>query len=135
MVVEAEVHENYHSEIESDSEIIIDDEASDEDFALNQEIEESRKTNLYSTPSIFFVLESNKSLKLTTDTLDCDNILMNQEIDSVLKTVRAWTSKSKLPTKDVESRQCKGLLGYANQFETVCRQRNTISLSQKQTFT
>ena len=48
MVVEAEVHENYYSEIESDSEIS-DDEASDEDLVLNQEIEESRKTNLYST--------------------------------------------------------------------------------------
>ena len=45
MLVEAEVHENYYSEIESDSEIS-DDEASDEDLALNQEIEESRKRNL-----------------------------------------------------------------------------------------
>ena len=116
MVVEAEVHENYYSKIESDSEIS-DDEVSDKDLALNQEIEESRETNLYSTPSIFFVHEPNKTLKLTTDTLDCDNILMNQEDDSVLKTVRAWISKGKLPTKDVESRQCKGLLGYANQFE------------------
>ena len=53
MLVKAEVHENYYSEIESDSEIS-DDEASDEDLALNQEIEESRKTNLNSTPSIFF---------------------------------------------------------------------------------
>ena len=52
MVVETEVHENYYSEIESDSEIS-DDEASDEDFALNQEIEDSQKTNLNSTPSIF----------------------------------------------------------------------------------
>ena len=116
MVVEAEVHENYYSEIESDSEIS-DDEASDEDLALNQEIEESRKTNLYSTPSIFFVHESNKTLKLTTHTLDCDNILVNQEKDSVFNTVRVWISTGKLPTKDVQSRQCKGLFGYANQFE------------------
>ena len=64
MLVEAEVHEYYYSEIESDSEIS-DDEASDEDLALNQEIEEFRKTNVYSTPSIFFVHESNKTLKLT----------------------------------------------------------------------
>ena len=82
MVVEAEVHENCYSENESDSESS-DNEASDEDLALNQENEESRKTNLYSTPSIFFIHESNKKLKLTTDTLDCDNILVNQENDSV----------------------------------------------------
>ena len=69
MVVEAEVSENYYLEIESDSESS-DNEASEEDIALNQEIEESRKTNLYSKPSIFFVHESNKTLKLTTDTLD-----------------------------------------------------------------
>ena len=47
MVVEAEVHENYYSEIESDSEIS-DNEASDEDLALNQkqEIEESQQISL-----------------------------------------------------------------------------------------
>ena len=116
MVVEAEFHENVYSENESDSEIS-DNEASDEDFALNQEIDDFQKPNLNSTPSIFFVHELNKTLKLTTETLDCDNLLLNQEIDSVLKTVRSWITKSKLPTKDVESRQCKGLLGYANQFE------------------
>ena len=42
MVVEAKVHENYYSETESDSEIS-DNEASDEDLALNQEIEDSKK--------------------------------------------------------------------------------------------
>ena len=42
---------------------------------------------------------------------------MNRENDSLFKTVRSWISKGKLPTNDVESRQCKGLLGYANQFE------------------
>ena len=124
MVVEGEVHENCYSEIESDSESS-DNEASDEDLTLNQEIEESRKTNLYSTPSIFFIHESNKTLKLTTDTLDCDNMLVNQENDSVLKTVRACISKGKVPTKDVESRQCKGLLGYANQFEKLFVDKET----------
>ena len=124
MLVEAEVRENFYSEIESDREII-DDEASDEDLALSQEIEESRKTNLYSTPSIPFVHESNKLLKLTTDTLDCDNILMNQEQNSVLKIVRAWISKGKYPTKDLESRQCKGLLGYPNQFEKLFADKET----------
>ena len=52
MVEEAEVHENYYPEKESDSEFS-DNEASDEDIALNQEIEESQKTNLNTTPSIF----------------------------------------------------------------------------------
>ena len=42
MVVEAESHENYYLEIESDSEII-DNEASDEDLALNQEIEDCQR--------------------------------------------------------------------------------------------
>ena len=49
--------------------------------------------------------------------MDCDNILVNQEDDSILKTVRSCISKAKLPTKDVEPRQCKGLLGYANHLE------------------
>ena len=52
MLVEAEVHEVSYSEIESDSEVS-EDEASDVDLALGQEIQESRKTNLYSTPSNF----------------------------------------------------------------------------------
>ena len=98
MVVEAEFHENYYSEIESDSEIS-DDEASDEDLALNREIVESRKTNLYITPSIFFVHEANKTLKLTTDTLDCDNILVNQENDSVLKISVNGYQKASCPQK------------------------------------
>ena len=124
MVVEVEVHENCYPKIESDSEIS-DDEASDEDLALNQEIEEFQKTNVYSTPSIFFAHELSKTLKLTTDPLDCDNILVNRENDSVLKIVRAWISKGKLPTKNVESRQCKGLLGYANQFEKLFVDKET----------
>ena len=103
MVVETIVHENYYSEIESNSEIS-DNEASDEKFALHQEIGDSQKTNHNGTPSVFFAHEPNKTLKLTTDTLDCDNILVNQENDSVLKTVRSWIPKSKMPTKDVESR-------------------------------
>ena len=89
MLVEAEVQENFYSEIGSDSELS-DDEESNEDLALKQEIEESRKTNLYSTPSIFFLPDSNKTLNLPTDTFGCDNISMNQENDSVLKIVRAW---------------------------------------------
>ena len=42
MVVEAEVHEHYYSQNESDSEIS-DNEASDEDPALSQETEDSQK--------------------------------------------------------------------------------------------
>ena len=53
VVMEAEVHENYYSENESDSEIG-DNEASDEDLALIQEIEDSQQINLNFTQSIFF---------------------------------------------------------------------------------
>ena len=95
----------FSREIEPDSEFS-ENEASDEDLALNQEIEHSPKKNRKSTPSVLFVHEPNKTLKLATDTLDYDNNLVNQENDSVLKTVRSWISKSKLPTKDVVSRQC-----------------------------
>ena len=125
MVVEAEVHENYYSEIQSDSESS-DNEAFDEDQDdQDQEIEESRKTNIYSAPTIVFIHEPNKTPTLTTDTLDCGKILMNQENGSVLKKVRSRTSKGKLPTKDVESRQCKDLLGYANHFEKLFVDKET----------
>ena len=56
---------------------------------------------------------------------------MNQENDSVLKTVRLWISKGKLPTKDVESRQCKGLLGYANQIEKLFVDKETQLVCRK----
>ena len=130
IVVEAEARENYYSEIESDSEIS-DDEATDEDFALNQEVEDSRKSNLYSTASIFFVHEPNKTLNLTTETLDCDNILVNKENDSVFKTGRSCILKGKMPAKDVESRQCKGLLRYANQFEKLFVDKETQLVCRK----
>ena len=98
LVVESEDREKYYSEIESDSEIS-DNEASDEDLALNKEIEDSQKAIFNSTPSIFFVHEPNKTLKLTTDTLDCDDILVNQENDSALKTVRSLISKRQIAHK------------------------------------
>ena len=113
--MESEVHEKFYPKNECYSEIS-DNEASDEDLALSQEIENPQKTNSESTSSLFFVHQPKKTLKLTTDTLDCDNMLVNQENDSVLKTVRSCISKHKFPTQDVESRQCEGLLGYANQF-------------------
>ena len=52
MAVEAEVPENNCSETESDSEIS-GNEATDEDLAFNQEIEDSQKANNIGTPSIF----------------------------------------------------------------------------------
>ena len=133
MVVETEVYENYYSKIECTREIS-DHEAPDEDLALNRKIQYSEITNLKSTPSIFLVHEANKALKLTNDTLDCDNVLVKQENDSDLKAVRYWILRSKLPTKDVELRQCNGPLGDLNQFEKtfvdketqlVCRRSET----------
>ena len=73
----------------------------------------------------FFVHEPNKTLKLSTDALDCDNILVIKENDSVLNSVRSWISNGKLPTKDLQTRQCKGLLGYANQFEKFFSDKET----------
>ena len=130
MFVEAKVHENSYSEIEFDSEFG-DNEASDEDLALNQEIEDSEKRIYKSVPSIFFLLAPNKTVKLTTETLDCDNNLLNQENDFVLKTVRSWISRCKLPTKDVESRQCKGLIGCANKYEKLFVQKETQFVCRK----
>ena len=92
---------------------------------MNQEIEDSQKKLQQYTNY------PNKTLKLTTDTLDCGNILVNQENDSVLKTVRSWISKGKLPTKDVESRQCKGLLGYAKQFQKLFVDKETQLVCRK----
>ena len=116
MVVEAEVHENYYSENEIDSEES-DNEVFNEDIVLDRENANFQRTSSIDFLSIFSVYESKRTLKMTTDTLDCDNILVNQGKDSTLKTLRSWISKSKIPTKDVESRQCKNQLGYASQFE------------------
>ena len=63
--------------------------------------------------------------------MDSDILPVNQENDSVLKTVRSWISKSKLPTKDVESRQCKGLHGYPNQFEKLFVDKETQIVCRK----
>ena len=52
MVVEAELHENYYSEIESDCESS-DNEVSDEDLALNQEIEDSKNKSQKYTIHLF----------------------------------------------------------------------------------
>ena len=65
----------------------------------------------------FFPCMKINTAKLTTDTMHCDDILVNQINDSVLKAVQSWIKKRTLPTNYVESRQCEGLLGYVNQFK------------------
>ena len=118
MVVEAEFDEHHFSGLDSDGEDG-DDEVADEDYVLDRENVNPQKASDNAALSIFVVRESKKTLRRrrTTDTLDCDNFLMNQNIDSVLNTVRLWISTGKLPTVDVEARQCKGLLGYTNPLE------------------
>ena len=68
-------------------------------------------------PSNFAVNERKKTLKLTTDTLDCDKVLVVRKNGSVLNFVRTWISTGELLMKILEARQSKGLLGYANQSE------------------
>ena len=137
MVVEAEVHENYYAEIETDSEES-DNEVSDEDPVLDRKIALSQETSSNALLSYFSVYESKSTLKLATDILDCDNILVNQENASVLNTGHSRLSNSKLSTRDVESPQCKGLLGCANPFEKLFVDKETqlvcrkIKHSQKQ---
>ena len=65
-----------------------------------REIVDSEGTNNHASPSVIAVQEPKKTLKLTIDTFDGDNILVNQKKDTVLKTVRSWLSKGKMPTKD-----------------------------------
>ena len=56
-------------------------------------------------------------MRLTTDNLDLNNISANQQVDPVLSAVKSWLINGKVASKDVESRQCKGLVGYSIQFE------------------
>ena len=123
-VLEADVHEDFYLEIETDSEER-DYEVSDEDLVSDQDFAKSRETSSNAISSVFSVFESKRTLNLTTDTLDCDNILVNQKNDSVLKTVCSQIPKSKVPTKDVESRQTKGLPGYASRFEKLSVDKET----------
>ena len=116
IVVEADVHENHYSEIDSETDNS-DNEASDEDPLLNTEVVNASKEDVPFILSIFTIQDSQQPLKLVTDNLDLNNILANQQDDPVLSTVKSWIIKGKVPSKDVESRQCKGLLGYSNQFE------------------
>ena len=69
--------------------------------------------------------EPKKTQILTTETLDCDSFLVNQRIDSVLNTVRSWITKGKFPKRNAESRQCKSVLGYANQYKKMFVDKET----------
>ena len=67
MVLEAEVHQKNYFEIETDSEES-DNEVSDEDLVLNRENANPEETSCDAIPSIFSDYESNRTLKLTTET-------------------------------------------------------------------
>ena len=124
--MEAEARENSRSEIHSDGEDSYN-EVSHEALGLDRESLNSQESINNGTPSILAVHE----LKKTSGTLDCGNNLLNQEIDSVLKTVRSWISKSQVPTRNVESRQNEGLLDYINQFEKKFFDKETHFFSRK----
>ena len=86
MVVEANFHENFFSAMDSDCGES-DNEVFDDDLVKDREIVDSREASFNATPSISAALGPKKTLKLTTETLDRDNVLANQENDSVLLTV------------------------------------------------
>ena len=119
MFVEAELQEFGYGSKHSDYE------GADEDVFLDRETVDSQETTINVTPSIFVVHESKKTLKLTTDTLDWDKNLVNQDNDSVLNTLWTSISTGKLPTTVVEARFCKGLLGYTNQLEKLFFDKET----------
>ena len=79
----------------------------------------------------FFRSRTEQDTEIDNWHLRFDNILVNQENDSVLKTLNSWISKSKLSTKDVKSRQRKSVLGYANQFETLFVDKETQLVCRK----
>ena len=56
---------------------------------------------------------------------------MNQKNDSVLKALRSCITKRVFPTKEVESQQCKSLLGYASQFEQLFVDKETQLVCRK----
>ena len=78
-IVEAEALDNYYSEIESDSEDG-SNEVSDQDLVLARVFPNSQETSNNATASTFARHEPTKTLKLTTDELDCDTILVNHEL-------------------------------------------------------
>ena len=124
MVVEVDVHENYYFEIDSGNDNS-DNEASDEDPQMDQELMNATKEDVPFIPSSFTIQNSQAPMRLTNGNLDLNNILANQQDDPVLSTVKSWLKNGKVPSKDVESRQCKGLVGYSNQFENLFIDKET----------
>ena len=104
MVVEADVHENYYSEIDSGNDNS-DNEVSDEDSQMDQEVTRASKEDVPFIPSIFTIQNSQAPMRLTIDNLDFTNILANHQEDPVLSTVNSWLINGKTPPKDVESKQ------------------------------
>ena len=98
MVVEADVHENYYSEIDSGNDNS-DNEASDEDPPMDQEVMNASKEDVPFIPSIFTIQNSQAPMRLITDNLDLNNILANQQDDPVLSTVKSWLINGKVPSK------------------------------------
>ena len=89
MVLEADVNENYYSEIGSISEDS-DNEVSDEDHVLDQIFGDSQKEGVNAIPSILVIHDLRKTLRLTIKFFACENTLTNHENDPPLKTVRSW---------------------------------------------
>ena len=79
--MEAEKDEIHYSESESDIEYS-ENEVSDEDLDLAREFVNSQEKLYDATPSILAVHERKKAPKLTTETLDSDNILVKRMIHS-----------------------------------------------------
>ena len=92
---------------------------------MDQEVMNASKEDVPFIPSIFTIQNSQAPMRLITDNLDLNNILANQQDDPVLSTVKSWLINGKAPLKDVESRQCKGLVGYSNQFEKLFIDKET----------
>ena len=89
MVVEADVHESYYSEIDSGNENS-GNEASDEDPQMDQKVKNTSKEDVPFIPSIFTIQNSQAPMRLIIDSLDLNNILASQQDDPVLSTVKSW---------------------------------------------
>ena len=84
---------------------------------MDKEILDASKEDVPFIPSIFTIPNSRAPSNLITCNPDLNNILANQQEDSVLGTVKSWIFKGEVKPKKVEARQCKVLFGYSNQFE------------------
>ena len=115
MVVETDVHENSNSGIDSGNDDS-DDEVSDEDTQMDQAVLRASKEGVPFIPSSFAIQNWQAPMRLTIDNLDLNNLLANQQVESVLSTVKSWLTNGKAPPKDVESRQREGIVGYSYHF-------------------